>query len=92
MTGIQPATLLEDEALYAASIEQAERAEWTTLHELMAVNAEVTHAVLCQLKASAGAKQNDIPQPLRFPRPGEKKPKKIVLSGLDAARAIMGGG
>lgn len=92
MTGIQPSALLEDEALYAASIEQAERAEWTTLHELAAVNAEVTHAVLCQLKANAGAKQSDLPQPLRIPRPYEPKPKKVVLSGLDAARLITGGG
>lgn len=92
MTGIPPADLLGDEDLYTAAVEQAGIAEWSQLHELVAQNTEVTHSLLRVVLNGLGAKEQDIPEPLHYPRPGAKRPEKVVLSGLDAARAIMGGG
>lgn len=72
MTGIQPDALLDDPLLYAAAVEQAEAARWTDLHELVALNAELTHSVWRQLYASAGGKP---PEPLKIPRPKGVRPE-----------------
>ena len=87
MTGVAPDALLDDALLYAACAEQAEAASWTDLHELVAINAEVTHAVFCQLIASAGGKP---PEPMRIPRPGVKEKKPLTVSPLQAASLLMG--
>ena len=83
MTGIAPAELLADDLLLAAAADEAKAATWTDLHELLAINTEVTHAVLRQSMAAAGAKDMDLPPPLRIPRPHDK-PKTV--RPLDMAR------
>lgn len=75
MTGIQPAALLDDPLVYQAAVEQAEAARWTDLHELLALNVEMTHLAMCQAMANAGAKRNQIPDPLRIPRPKGVRPE-----------------
>lgn len=94
MTGIQPAALLEDEQLYAAAVEQAEKAEWSTLHELLALNAEVADRGIRQAMANAGVKSSAIPKPLRIPRPGEAAAQSdaIVMRPHELARLIATGG
>lgn len=76
MTGIQPAALLDDPLVYAAAIEQAEAARWTDLHELAALQVELTHACLRQLIASAGGRP---PEALSVPRPGRPDPNAPIV-------------
>lgn len=93
MTGIQPSALLADEDLWTAAVEQAGHAEWSSLHELVAQNIEVTHTLLRVTMIAHGAKRGDIPDPLQIPRPGSvDEPPGRVLSGLEAALTIAGGG
>jgi hypothetical protein len=66
MTGIQPAALLDDTLLYHAAYEDAKQAAWTDLHELLALQVELTHGVLRAVIASGGGKP---PEPLELPRP-----------------------
>jgi hypothetical protein len=89
MTGVAPEVILDDDLLYAAFRAEAEQASWTDLHELMAMNVEMTHRLWRQALASAGAKEADIPPVLRVPRPSDPKPRKI--GAVEAARAMMGG-
>lgn len=76
MTGIQPDVLLDDPVVYAAAVEQAEAARWTDLHELLALQVEMTHACLRQLIASAGGKP---PEALQLPRPGRPDPNAPIV-------------
>jgi hypothetical protein len=89
MTGIQPSALLDDEALYASAVEQAESAEWTTLHEMMATLIELTHTTYRQVRANAGAKQDLAP--LKWPRPGEKPDGPLVVQATDLAMMLRRG-
>ena len=89
MTGVAPDVILDDDLLYAAFRAEAERASWTDLHELLAMNVEMTHRVWLQTMANAGAKAGDLPPSLRIPRPSDPKPRKI--GAVEAARAMMGG-
>ncbi len=90
MTGIQPAALLDDPLLYAASVEQAEAARWTDLHELAALQVELTHACLRQLIASAGGKP---PDALELPRPGKPDPNApVVMRPSEFGKLLAGGG
>jgi hypothetical protein len=72
MTGIQPAALLDDPLIYTAAIDQAEQARWTDLHELLALQVEMTHGVLRAVIAGAGGKP---PDPLELPRPAGVRPE-----------------
>ena len=89
MTGIQPAALLDDPLILAAATEQAEKARWTDLHELLALNAELTHGVLRAVIASAGGKP---PEPLELPRPGRRDPNAPVVMRPHELGAAMAGG
>ncbi len=91
MTGIQPAALLDDPLLYAATVEQAEAARWTDLHELAALQVELTHACLRQLIASAGGKP---PDALELPRPKGARPESepIVMRPHEFGAAMARGG
>jgi hypothetical protein len=88
MTKIQPDALLADEALYEAARDEATAAEWTALHELLATQAEITHALLRVVLGGLGAKSNDVPPPLRIPRPGDEKQAPRRMRPLDAAAAM----
>jgi hypothetical protein len=61
MTGIAPRDILEDEDLYASAIEQAEQAEWTGLHELLAQQIEMTHFLVRQTMRGQGVKRRTSP-------------------------------
>ncbi len=76
MTGIQPAALLEDELLFAAAHEDAKLAAWTDMHELLALNAELTHSVLRAIIATSGRKP---PDQLEIPRPKGARPDSEPL-------------
>ncbi len=76
MTGVQPGALLDDPLVYAAALEQAEHARWTDLHELAALQVELTHACLRQLIASAGGRP---PEALQVPRPGRPDPNAPIV-------------
>lgn len=95
MTGIQPAALLADQHLYAAAVEQAEHAEWSMLHELLALNVEVADRAIRQAMANAGMKQGDIPKPFKIRRPGaavEDDPEVIVMRPHEFASHMARGG
>lgn len=95
MTGIQPSALLQDEQLYAAAVEQAEYAEWSTLHELLAINAEVADRGIRQAMANAGVERSAIPKPLKIRRPGEKAEEEsdaIVMRPHEFAALVASGG
>lgn len=91
--GVSPDAFMHDSTLYAAYAKEAEDARWTDLHELLALNTEVTHAMYRQLRANAGAKEQDIPEPLEIPRPGvtRQQEEKRVVSPGEASRVLMGG-
>ena len=84
--------MLADDALYAAAIKEVEHAEWTGLHELMATQVEITHALLRVVLGGLGAKGSDVPKPLRVPRPGDKNQEPVKLTGLQAAMALGASG
>jgi len=90
MTGVAPSEYLDDPLLYAALRDEAESASWTGLHELLALNVEMTNAVLRQSMINAGIKPADLPKQVRIPRPDDPPP--LRLGAVDAARAIMRGG
>lgn len=73
MTGIQPAALLDDTLLYQAAYEDAKLAAWTDMHELLALQVELTHGVLRAVIASGGGKP---PEPLELPRPQGMRPDR----------------
>ncbi len=89
MTGIAPAELLDDALLYAAAQEDAKAAAWTDLHELTALQVELTHAVLRQLIASAGGKP---PDQLEVPRPAGVHPERdpIVMRPSEFGKILAG--
>ncbi len=90
MTGIQPGALLEDSLMLAAATEQAEAARWTDMHELLALNAELTHGVLRAVIASGGGKP---PDPLELPRPGRPDPNApVVMRPSEFGKLLAGGG
>ena len=93
MTGIAPAVLLGDDLMLQAARAEAERKEWTTLHELIALNTEIAHANLRQSMAAAGAKQSDLPAPLRIPRPDDETSGRIPrMTPLQMAETLRKGG
>jgi len=93
MTHIAPATLLGDDLLLAAARDEAEALQWTSLHELLALNTEIAHATLRQSMAAAGAKQNDIPEPLRIPRPDDESSGRVPrMTPLQMAEMLRHGG
>jgi hypothetical protein len=95
MTGIQPSALLHDEQLYAAAVEQAELAEWSTLHELLARNIEASDHAMRQAMANAGFKSDKIPKPVRIRRPGqpaEEAEDAIVMRPHEFAKLLATGG
>ncbi len=89
MTGIQPGALLDDALLYAAAQEDAKAAAWTDLHELLALNVELTHALLRQAIASAGGKP---PDQLEVPRPKGTYPERepIVMRPSEFGKILAG--
>ncbi len=92
MTGIQPSALLEDELLYAAANAEARRASWSDIHELLALNVELTHGVLRAVIASSGGKP---PEPLEVPRPeGSRRveDEPIVMRPHEFGAAMARGG
>lgn len=48
---------------------------WLTVHELVALDVEVTHALLRATLAAAGVKRGQLPPELRLPRPGRDEPQ-----------------
>ena len=90
MTGIQPGALLDDALLYAAAQEDARRASWTETHELLALNAELTHAVLRAVIAGAGGKP---PDQLEIPRPPGVRPdtEPVVMRPHEFGAAMARG-
>ena len=71
-----------DPALYAA-LEVGVRDRWSSNEELLAGLYEVTHALLRATLAASGVKKNELPDPVRVPRPGEReqsKKKKVASS------------
>jgi len=93
MTHIAPGALLDDDLLLAAARDEAEALQWTTLHELIALNTEIAHAALRQSMAAAGAKDRDIPKPLRIPRPDDASSGRIPrMTPLQMAAALKKGG
>ena len=89
MTGIQPDVLLDDALVYSAAVEQAEAARWTDLHELLALNVEMTHGVLRAVIASAGGKP---PDPLELPRPKGMRPEAepLVMRASEFGKMMAG--
>ena len=93
MTHIAPSALLSDDLLLVAARDEAEALQWTTLHELLALNTEIAHATLRQSMAAAGAKQSDLPKPLRIPRPDDESSGRIPrMTPLQMAAALKRGG
>ena len=93
MTHIAPSALLNDDLLLAAAREQAEALEWTPLHELVALNAEIAHAALRMSMAAAGVKDRDIPDPLRIPRPDDESSGRVPrMTPLQMAEMLRHGG
>jgi hypothetical protein len=90
MTHIQKSDLLSDQHLYAAAIEQAERAEWSMLHELLALNVETADRAIRQAMANAGVKQDKIPAALRIPRPGVKTESDAIVMRPHEFGKVMG--
>lgn len=92
MTGISPHDLLADEDLFVAATEEAQRAEWTTLHRLLARQLEVSHTLLRVVMGAAGVSKTDIPEPLVIDDPDSEPVKAdvAVLSPADAARWMAG--
>jgi hypothetical protein len=62
--GLSPHDLLADEDLFVAAVEEAERAEWSTLHRLLARQLEVSHALLRVVMGAIGFPEAKIPEPL----------------------------
>jgi len=87
MTGIQPDALLDDPLLYAAAYEDAKAAAWTDLHELLALQVEMTHGVLRAVIASGGGKP---PDQLELPRPKGVRPERdaIVMRPHEFGKAM----
>lgn len=88
MTGAAPAAFLDDPVMFAAYRDEAEAAAWTDIHELLAINAELTHALIRQTAAAAGAKESQLPKPLQIPRPNEKKRDPLRVSPIEVAGMI----
>lgn len=92
MTGIAPSELLADETLYDASIEQAEQAQWSSLHEAVACTAELVHWLVRVQLGAHGVKPDKIPAKFRYPRPGDKEQGPVkVTAGQLAAMMRQGG-
>jgi hypothetical protein len=66
-----------------------ERGGWSTTDHLLALNAELTHAVYRQLVASTPTKYpKRIPALLHIPRPGEETAKPNVMRPRDLFRRM----
>jgi hypothetical protein len=88
MTGISPHDLLADEDLFVAAVEEAERAEWSTLHRLLARHLEVSHTLLRVVMGAVGYEKADIPDPVRIDDPDSEPAKAdvAVVSPGEAAK------
>jgi hypothetical protein len=94
MTGISPHDLLADEDLFVAAVEEAERAEWSTLHRLLARQLEVSHTLLRVVMGAVGVPEASIPEPLVIEDPDREPPKAevAVVSPGEAAKMFGWGG
>lgn len=78
LTGISVQELegLEVDQLLELSDAATERYEWTTVEELLAQQNELIHSLLRITMKASGAKQHDLPRPLKIDRPRDKRDKK----------------
>lgn len=92
MTGVTPAELVGDGmsgAMFNALLRQSEAAEWTSLHELAAVQCELLHGLIRVVVRALGG---DAGKPLVITRPGQEPEKPPVVSAGQLARMLKAGG
>jgi len=69
------------ELLISMRTARAER--WTTETELLAGIYEIMHATYRLTASAAGVKKDELPAPVRVPRPGNQTEKKPAMSGAE---------
>lgn len=95
LPGTNPAELLELDGRTFDELELAVAERWTPELELLAINAELTHALYAAFVAANSKKGAQVPKPLRIPRPGDAAAEQDGprrMSAGEFARAMSGGG